>query len=291
MIEISIKANRVREEEISTTLLLNGITAFEVVDTNLSETLKNDEKNWDYIDNAPHTDFITFKFYVGEEETKDFITLFKSDDELEISTKIITKKDYENDWKNFFHTIKVSDDFKIVPLWEEHTDEDVVINPGMAFGTGSHETTLMCLKEIDKHKLNGSVMDVGTGSGILAISMAKRFGAHVDAYEIDALAIKSAEENIELNGVKDKIHLVHGDFRDGEIKKYDAIVSNIYAETLCEMMNHFAQRLFSGGIIILSGIVAEKEKMVEESLYLNNFEIISRYKLNGWAEITGRYNG
>ena len=147
--------------------------------------------------------------------------------ECEISKKSIEEKDYENDWKNYFHTIDVSKDLKVVPLWEEHTESDVVINPGMAFGTGSHETTYMCLKEIDKYRPDGKILDVGTGSGILAISAAKLSGAAVDAYEIDALAIKSANQNVKLNNVEENVNIIHGDFRDYDIKIYDLSLIHI----------------------------------------------------------------
>lgn len=189
MIEVSLKVNRNLEDEITTKLIMFGITSFEVIDDNLSDSLKISEKNWDYIDKKEKTDFVIFKVYLEDDEVQKFLEDIDIESECEISKKSIEEKDYENDWKNYFHTIDVSKDLKVVPLWEEHTESDVVINPGMAFGTGSHETTYMCLKEIDKYRPDGNILDVGTGSGILAISAAKLSGAVVDAYEIDALAI------------------------------------------------------------------------------------------------------
>lgn len=291
MIEVSLKVNRSLEDEITTKLIMFGITSFEVIDDNLSDSLKISEKNWDYIDKKEKTDFVIFKVYLEDDEVQKFLEDIDIESECEISKKSIEEKDYENDWKNYFHTIDVSKDLKVVPLWEEHTESDVVINPGMAFGTGSHETTYMCLKEIDKYRPDGKILDVGTGSGILAISAAKLSGAVVDAYEIDALAIKSANQNVKLNNVEENVNIIHGDFRDYDIKIYDTIISNIYAETLCEMMPEFSKRIKSQGLIILSGIVNEKEDMVRDALQKNKFEIVSSNKQNGWSEITGRFNG
>lgn len=288
MIEFSLKVNREDENEITTMLILDGIETFEVVDDNLSNSLKKSEKNWDYIDHKDPSPFIIFKFYVDDEDAPKLENKFHN---YNYETRVVKEEDYANDWKSYFDTIEVSDDLKVVPLWKEHSDKDVVINPGMAFGTGSHETTFMCLKEIDNLKISGEVMDVGTGSGILAITLAKLFNCNVDAYEIDPLAIKSCNENISLNNVTDKVSVYCGDFRDSKIKIYDSIVSNIYAETLVDMMCDFKDRIRKNGIIILSGIVKEKKQMVIDSLLQNGFEIISSNDMGGWSQITGKYNG
>lgn len=288
MIEFSLKVDRCEENDITTMLILEGIETFEVVDDNLSNSLKKSEKNWDYIDKKDPSPFIIFKFYVDDDDAPKLKEKFK---DYNFTTRDVKEEDYANDWKSYFDTIEVSDDLRVVPLWKEHTEEDVVINPGMAFGTGSHETTYMCLKEIDNRNLSGEIMDVGTGSGILAITLAKLYKANVDAYEIDPLAIKSCNENVSLNGVEDKVNVYCADFRDRDVKVYDAIVSNIYAETLCDMMSDFKTRIKNDGIIILSGIVKEKREMVEKSLKENDFTVLSTNEMGGWAQITGQYNG
>lgn len=288
MIEFSLKVNRLKESDITTMLILDGVETFEVVDDNLSNSMKKSEKNWDYIDEKEPNPFIIFKFYVDDDDATDLANKFKGYD---VTTRVVKEEDYANDWKSYFDTIEVSNDLRVVPLWKEHDDKDIIINPGMAFGTGSHETTYMCLKEIDNHNLTGNIMDVGTGSGILAITLAKLYNAKVDAYEIDTLAIKSCKENVSINEVKDKVNIFCGDFRDFEVKMYDGIVSNIYAETLCDMMSDFKMRIKKDGIIILSGIVKEKKDMVLDSLNENGFSVLSTSDMGGWSQITGKYNG
>lgn len=293
MKEVSIKVNRAIEEQMEVLLSICGVDSYEIVDSEIYKEFSEREKNWDYIDESvmEQSEYISFKCYLDDStELKDYIKSH-ADFEYELTEKDIKDTDYENDWKKYFKPIKVSESLIVEPKWDVHHDNSIIINPGMAFGTGSHETTFLMLKEIDNIKPCGYVLDVGTGSGILAIACAKYFACKVDAYEIDDLAIKSAEENLLLNRVEDKINLFKKDFRDEDIKQYDCIVSNIYAETLVDMMEGFSKRIKSGGKIILSGIVDKKDEIVEAAMIEKGFIILSKEKMNEWTRITGEYRG
>ncbi len=286
MKEISIKIKRIDADYLETLLAIFGDIPYEVQDDLIIDSLNEDEKNWDYfdIDRENISEDVCFKLYQDDLSLKEFLDESDLDYSMEYNT--IDEMDYENDWKTYFKPIKISNRLWINPVWENDDNAPIVINPGMAFGTGSHETTYLVLSEIDRLEPSGLIMDVGTGSGILAIAASKLFGAKVDAYEIDPLAVKSANENISLNKLEDRIDIIEGDFRNYDIKQYDNIFSNIYAETLIEMMPDFAKRLKSGGHIILSGIVASKVQMVKDSLFENGFLIDFFDTLNDWAVVS-----
>lgn len=293
MKEVSIKVNRAIEDKMEILLSICGVDSYEIVDSEIYKEFSEREKNWDYIDESvmEQSEYISFKCYLDDStELKNYIKSH-ADFEYELTEKDIKEADYENDWKKYFKPIKVSDSLIVEPKWDVHHENSVLINPGMAFGTGSHETKFLMLKEIDNIKPHGHVLDVGTGSGILAIACAKYFACKVDAYEIDDLAIKSAEENLLLNNVEDKINLFKKDFRGEEIKQYDYILSNIYAETLVDMMEGFSKRIKAGGKIILSGIVDKKDEIVEAAMVEKGFAILSKEKMNEWTRITGEYRG
>ncbi len=293
MNELVIKVKREFENQIEILLSIFGVDSYELIDSDIYKEFDNNDKNWDYIDESvtEHSEFVEFKCYIDDTDSLTKYIEKNSNFKVEFNERKIEEVDYENDWKKYFKPIIVTDNLIVEPKWDVKNENSIIINPGMAFGTGSHETTFLMLKEIENIKPHGTVLDIGTGSGILAISAAKYFGCKVDAYEIDDLAIKSAVENLDLNHVSDKIRLIKKDFRDDEVVIYDYIFSNIYAETLVDMMNGFSKRIHKDGIIILSGIIDDKDKLVENAMIKNNFKVLSKEKLNEWTRITGVYCG
>ncbi len=293
MNELVIKVKREYENQIEILLSIYGVDSYELIDSDIYKEFDNNDKNWDYIDESvtEHSEFVEFKCYIDDTDSLMKYIEKNSNFKVEFNERKIEEIDYENDWKKYFKPIIVTDNLIVEPKWDVKNENSIIINPGMAFGTGSHETTFLMLKEIENIKPHGTVLDIGTGSGILAIAAAKYFGCKVDAYEIDDLAIKSAVENLDLNHVSDKIRLIKKDFRDDEVVVYDYIFSNIYAETLVDMMNGFSKRIRKDGIIILSGIIDDKDKLVENAMIKNNFKVLSKEKLNEWTRITGVYCG
>lgn len=179
-------------------------------------------------------------------------------------------------YKEHFRPHMISDNIKVTPTWEEgeSSADTIVLDPGMAFGTGSHETTGMCANLMSEMSLEGkSFLDVGTGSGILAI-VAKKMGAgYVLGIDIDNDATIVASENIRLNGMEKNIEIKQGNLVDGIDFKADIVCANLVAELVCELAQAVRPHLLKGGTFISSGILEEKEDMVRKELLRQGFII------------------
>ncbi len=212
------------------------------------------------------------------------ITLF------DISVNEIKDEDWENEWKNHFHAFRASEKFTVVPSWEEYeasADETVItLDPGMAFGTGDHATTSMCLKLIEKYVKQGqSIIDVGTGSGILSIAAHKLGAAPIRAVDLDKVAVRVAEENFEINDCAENIETDTGNLLVGETEKRDVIFANILAHIVDLMIDDSYQLLNDGGMLITSGIIVEKESMIVEHLEQVGYRILEIIRESGWIAI------
>ncbi|MGN5881891.1 MULTISPECIES: 50S ribosomal protein L11 methyltransferase [Staphylococcus] len=207
--------------------------------------------------------------------------------------KTIQEQDWANEWKNYFHPFKASDRFTIVPSWEQYdkTDADellIELDPGMAFGTGDHPTTSMCLKAIEKYVTpDHSVIDVGTGSGILSIACSLLGVKKIKALDLDELAIKVAKENFEKNGCVDQIETATGNLLQGETHHYDVVIANILAHIIEEMIDDAYNTLNDDGLFITSGIIEEKSDEIINHMKRTGFNIISINHDNGWVCIVG----
>ncbi|MCU7557207.1 50S ribosomal protein L11 methyltransferase [Macrococcus capreoli] len=213
---------------------------------------------------------------------------------LEISTDEVQEEDWANEWKNHFHAFKVSDKFVIVPSWESYDalqegEHAIHLDPGMAFGTGDHATTSMCLKLIEKYVLpNQSVIDVGTGSGILSIAAHKLGAAPIKALDLDAVAVKVAQDNFEKNDCLDAITAEPGNLLKGETEKRDVIFANILAHIVDLMIDDSYALLNDNGLFITSGIIEEKETMIVEHLERVGYRILEITRDSGWIAIAAR---
>ncbi|MDO5716559.1 MAG: 50S ribosomal protein L11 methyltransferase [Tissierellia bacterium] len=292
--EVIITIKKEDEEKALYHILDLNVSAMEVRDADLASSFTEDEKKWDYIDLPKNSsDTIEILFYVEEDEVESIRDHLKNvfHGDISIQSGDVNKEDYENNWKEHFKPISISSTRRVLPPWEKANDGDIIIDPGLAFGTGNHETTLLCLRAIDQHVGPGNLLDVGTGSGILSIAAAKMHGCQCDAYDLDPAAIASAKSNVDRNHVSDKVNLYLGDFTKEDIKTYDYIVANIYAEVLMDMMEHFAERMDMGGTIILSGIVRGKEEKVIHCMAKNGFMVYKVDRENQWVCIRGMLHG
>lgn len=207
----------------------------------------------------------------------------------------IEESDWENEWKNYFHSFRVSQDFIIVPSWElddytpRENDKLIKLDPGMAFGTGDHPTTSMCLKFIEKIiKPDDKIIDVGTGSGILTIGAHLMGARDLKSTDIDDLSLKVANENFELNHCAKDIVLETGDLLKNENSQYDVIIANILAHIIDEMIEDAYTCLNQGGQFIASGIIVEKRDEIIAHLKETGFEIIEVLEENGWTAILSK---
>lgn len=159
----------------------------------------------------------------------------------------------------------------------------------MAFGTGSHETTMMCTEALEEYVNQGdTVFDVGCGSGILAIVAGKLGAKDVIAIDLDETCVKVSKENVEKNNVSSIVDVKHGNLLDLIQGKADIVVANIIAEIIVDITKDLKDYLYDDGIFICSGIISEKKSMVEESLLSNNFKILQVKENNGWVCIISK---
>ena len=191
------------------------------------------------------------------------------------------QEDYENSWKKYLYPEKVSERFVVKPTWREYTPEGdeliIELDPGRAFGTGSHPTTSLCLKLMEEHiNEEDSVVDVGTGSGILMIAADKLGASEIYGVDIDELAVESAKENLNLNNIgEDKAHVFQGDLISVlKDKKFDVVVANILADVLMILIRDISRVVKKGGKIIFSGIIEDKCEIVKKEIESLGFEVV-----------------
>ncbi len=214
-------------------------------------------------------------------------------------------KDWINNWKEFFHPFRLEDNIVIQPTWTENADtkpEDIVIyiDPGTAFGTGSHETTKLCIANLKKYiRQDGTtdVMDAGCGSGILSIIAMKLGAEKVYGIDIDELAVKASKENLALNHISEEQYtIVQGNvIEDKEFAKsvasigqYDIVVANILADVIIPLSAEIRPFMKEDGVFITSGIIDTKEQEVKEALIKNGFEIVDTTYMGEWVSIVAR---
>lgn len=324
--KITISTTIYAQDLVGNLLYDMGVSGFEVIN-NLPITEK--EKAEMFIDFLPEVDLDDVEahivFYLEPEEDigqtvkdvelglndiRDFVDVGSGN--IEVTT---TKdEDWANNWKKYFKPFRVAEDIVIKPTWEilnyndkQHikdgvTKEDIIIeiDPEMAFGTGSHETTRLAIDGIKKHlKADQSILDLGCGSGILSIIARKLGAGKVVGTDIDAKAVETAKENAIINSIaKEDITFIHGDVLDTleteeldkkiGLKTYDLVVANILAPIIIEMSNIVWKYLKQGGYFISTGILNSQSDEVRESLIKNGFEIVEENAMGDWISITAR---
>lgn len=190
------------------------------------------------------------------------------------------EEDYQNSWKKYLFPEKVSEKFVVKPTWREYTPEAdeliIELDPGRAFGTGSHPTTSLCLKLMEENIYEGdSVIDVGTGSGILMIAADRLGASEIYGTDIDELAVESAKENLELNNIsEDKAKVYKGDLISVvENKKFDVVVANILADVLLILLHDISKVVKPNGKIIFSGIIEDKCELLRREVESLGFTV------------------
>lgn len=204
-----------------------------------------------------------------------------------ITTAETLEEDWRNNWKKFFNPTPVGEKILIRPTWRDDFDAEgrVVLNidPGLAFGTGSHETTRLCLETIEKYVKSGdTVLDVGCGSGILAIASLLLGAESAVGVDIDEVAVRTAAENAELNGVADKFTAIAGNLTDKVEGKYNLVVANIVADAIISLSKGVKQFMNEDSVYIMSGIIDTRGDEVEQAVS-KDFNVIARHEDNGWV--------
>lgn len=252
------------------------------------------------------TEGVIIKAYLSEssflyetvEEIKLAITNLAEFD-INVGKNIVTiaevnEEDWATAWKQYYHPVKISKRFTIVPTWEDYTpvstDELIIeLDPGMAFGTGTHPTTVMCLQALEKVVQPGNtVIDVGTGSGVLSIGAAMLGAKRVHALDLDEVAVRSARENVVLNKVNDVVTVFHGNLLDTVKEPADIVVANILAEIILTFTDDAFSIVKPGGVYITSGIINTKRDEVKAGLKASGFVIEEVIMMEDWVAIIAR---
>ena len=211
----------------------------------------------------------------------------------EVEIKHVDEEDYANSWKQYYKPIKIGNRVVIVPEWEPYEKADgeitVTLNPGMAFGTGTHETTSMCIEALQDIVFEGDeVLDIGCGSGILSVTALLCGANRADATDIDRNAVNVAYENAELNGVKDRLHATEDNILSAESpirtagKKYNVVIANIVADVIIEICGFVKTLIKPYGCFVASGIISERLDDVVKAINDNGLCVAAIHEKRGW---------
>ncbi len=310
----TLKTTTEAEDIISNMMMEAGIEGIEIEDkVPLSERDK-EQMFVDILPDMPEDDGVAYiSFYLEPEMDqaevldrvraglKEIQTWGLSIGEGTITSSETEDKDWINNWKEYFHQFYV-DDILIKPSWEEMKPEDrdkllIQIDPGTAFGTGMHETTQLCIRQIRKHLTDHTVLlDVGTGSGILSVISLKLGAEKAKGTDLDPCAVDAVRENLEANAIDpDSFELRIGNIIDDQevqdwagYECYDIVVANILAEVLVPLTPVILKHLKPGGIYITSGIIDDKEELVVKTVKECGFEVLEVTYQGEWVSVTAR---
>lgn len=212
--------------------------------------------------------------------------------EAKVEHEKMYEEDWANTWKQYYKPSKVGEKIVVKPIWEEYEQKEgelvVNLDPGMAFGTGTHETTRMCIQALEKYvKEESTVFDVGCGSGILAIAAAKLGAKLAVGVDLDPVAVESSIENVGYNNLNN-IEILHGNLVEVIDGKADIVVANILAEIICILTDDVKRVMKDGGVFITSGIIHDRVDMVCEKLEATGFEVIEKNRYGEWNCIVAK---
>lgn len=302
--EISIQTSHEAVELIAEIFRDLGASGVVIEDPELVNDYITSGK-WDYTDIpiAKETEIVVEKAYLpvnGELEGR-IQTLQQEIKALEsrgvntvpavLTTAELQDEDWSDTWKQYFHTEKPGERVVIKPTWEEYEpkDDEVVIelDPGAAFGTGTHATTSMCIRQLEKLVKPGmTVFDVGTGSGILSIISAKLGAKNIQAVDYDDSVLKIVEENLEQNNVQDIISVAQSDLMQNVHGKAELVIANIIADIIIRLFDQLDEHLEQGGTLLTSGIIEERIEDVLAAAEAHGYGVVERLENKGWACIT-----
>ena len=302
--EISIQTSHEAVELIAEIFRDLGASGVVIEDPELVNDYITSGK-WDYTDIpiAKETEVVVEKAYLpvnGELEGR-IQTLQQQIKALEsrgvntapavLTTAELQDEDWSDTWKQYFHTQKPGERVDIKTTWEEYEpqDEKEVIDtaPGAAFGTGTHATTSMCIRQLEKLVKPGmTVFDVGTGSGILSIISAKLGATNIQAVDYDDSVLKIVEENLEQNNVQDIISVAQSDLMQNVHGKAELVIANIIADIIIRLFDQLDEHLEQGGTLLTSGIIEDRIEDVLSAAEAHGYGVVERLENKGWACIT-----
>ena len=308
-LELKIDTSHAGLDAVTDMLEQQGVTGVMIDDeADFQSFLENNRQYWDYVDDdllAQKKGVSRVTFYLERNEDAygtvaavrmAMSALKKEHPEyapLLLTMADVADEDWENNWKQFYKPMEIGSRLLVVPEWEEAADPTrvkLVLNPGLTFGTGSHATTRLCLQALDTHIHGGErVLDIGTGSGILAIAALKLGASVAFACDIDEKCVDVAYENAALNGIgKDRYTVRWGDvLTDAALRQemgagYDIVVANIVADVIMGLSPHVRPFLKPGGLFLCSGIIDERAAEVLEKLKADGWDVFEQRSSEGW---------
>ena len=311
--KFTLKTRSEVEDIVISTLADVGIEGVEIQD---KQPLAESDKQQMFVDimpDIPDDDGIAYlNFYLDVDEDKEKVladvraALAEMQEFLDLGECTITEsetedKDWINNWKQYFKQFYV-DDILIIPSWEEVKPEDrdkmiIHIDPGTAFGTGMHETTQLCIRQLKKYVTKDTeLLDVGTGSGILSIIALKLGARHAVGTDLDPCAVPAVEENKEVNGIPvEAFDMMIGNIIDDKevqdrvgYEKYDIVTANILADVLVPLTPVIVHQMKPGAVYITSGILDVKEDVVKEAVVAAGLEVVEVTHQGEWVSVTAR---
>lgn len=304
-IELQVLTTTEASDAVSEILYGGGASGVLIEDPNDFNQLNKDEKSWDYVeeelvkllgeDTKVKGYFLADEFSDAKlaaiEASVAKLTEFGLDKGKGIvTTREVNDEDWATAWKKYYKPVKIGDRVVIKPTWEDYSPkaEDVIVelDPGMAFGTGTHETTIMCVKLLERYVRKGcTVFDVGCGSGILGITAAKLDAGKVLCVDIDEVSCRVSRENAEMNKVSGNLHIRCGNLLDVVSEKADVIVANIIADIIISFSEDAMGFLNKGGIFISSGIIKDRVDEVLIKLRKEGFNVLEVLSMGEWCAI------
>lgn len=300
-IEVNVAVTHEAVEAVADIMNSVGAKGVAIEDPQLINELRN-SGTWELCDipEQENTEVVTVSaYYADDEKLQDRLAAIESELALveerignyrfgNTRFRTVSEQDWANEWKQYFHVTHVGKSMVIKPSWEDYTPAEgehvIEIDPGMAFGTGTHHTTNMCMERLEKVlPVDATVFDVGTGSGILAIAAALLGAKEVKAVDIDGVAVRVARENVAENNLSDKIDVKEGDLLHGTEGKADLIIANIIADIIIMLLKDIPVKLKDDGIFLASGIIEERVEDIEAEAKLNGLEVVNIDYRGGWV--------
>ena len=276
-----------------------GINQVEVIDyfseneLDYNANFSNKNDVWSIIGYIVDNRFANTKLDIIFNNLKEF-TENENEFMYEIFTAKCNDEDWQDEWKKYFHTVNITDNIVIKPSWDEYEPSDneivVEIDPGLAFGTGTHETTSLCVEFLEKYAQNKKkLLDIGCGSGILML-IGKKLGVEkVVGIDIDEKVNDVVLENFSKNRINDNFQVIIGNLVDDVNEKYDLVVSNILVDVLEKLLEDIEKILEKDATVIFSGILNEKEEAFLKKAKNYNLKQIDRKEKNNWVSLVFKY--